>query len=291
MADLGEAEKLLASAEEALQPKKSFLFFNNSPDYLEASERFVRAGNAFKGCREWRSAGDAFKRAADLDVRSGEVDESARKLLSAASCYKKCDAALAVEVIKQALDVLLRAGRFHLAAAQEKDIAELYETQLDDPNNAILYYERAAERYAGEDSSSIAQSCRLKAAALAALSGKDYEKAARLYEEAASESVVDALRKYSVRDFLLRAGICRLASEDRIAARRAIEGYPAIDSSFVGTRECALLNDVLTALEAEDGEAFTEAVSSFDRTSSLDDWKTRMLLAIKNNINEEPGLT
>lgn len=289
MDNTSEAKRLLQEAEAACQPRK-WLFFSSAPNYSEASELYNRAGNALKSSREWREAGDAFRKAADMDVREGEVDESARKLLNAASCYKKCDPAAAVVAIQEALEVLLRAGRFHLAAAHEKEIAEIYDTQLEDPKNALLYYEKAAERYAGEDSLATAQSCRIKAATLAALSG-DPTKAAMMFENAASESVSDQLRKYSVRDYLLKAGLCRLCEEDRIAAKRAIEGYPAIDTSFASTREFKLLTDLTAAIDAGDVEEFTDLVTSFDKTHSLDDWKTKILLKIKNSINEEPSLT
>lgn len=288
METVEEARGLLREAEETGRPRR-WLVFSSSPDYLAAAELYNRAGNAFKSCREWREAGDAFLRAAEMDVKGGEVDESARKLLSAASCYKKCDPAEAVRAIQAALEVLLRSGRFHIAATHEKEVAELYETQLDDPQNAMLYYERAAERYAGEDSTSMAQSCRLKVAALAAVL-KDFDKAARIFEEAASEAVSDQLRKYSVRDFLLKGGICQLCGGDRIAAKRSIESYPAIDASFGATKEFKLLMDMLAALEANDADAFTEAVTDYDKTHALDDWKTRMLLQIKRGIDEEPGL-
>lgn len=288
MESLSEGKKLLQEAEEMVKPKK-WLVFSTSPDYMAAGELYNRAGNAFKSCREWRDAGNAFCKAAEMDVKSGEVDESARKLLSAASCYKKCDPTEAVKSIQSALEVLLRSGRFHIAATHEKEVAEIYETQLDDPQNAMTFYERAAERYAGEDSTSMAQSCQLKVATLAAVSG-DFEKAARIFEEAASESVVDQLRKYSVRDFLLKAGICRLCGEDRIAAKRSIESYPAIDASFGSTKEFKLLTDILETLDSNDIDGFTEVVTTFDKTHALDDWKTKMLLLVKKSIDDEPGL-
>lgn len=287
--DLKEAAALLQAAEAASQPKK-WLMFRTAPDYQEAAELYNRAAIILKGAREWRDAGDAYSQAAAMEARAGEPDEGARKLLNAASCYKKCDVPLAIATIESALEVLLRGGRFHLVAAQEKEIAELYETQLDDPTQAIRYYERAAERYAGEDSQSIAQTCRLKAASLAALAG-EVAKAARMYEETATASVSDPIRQYTIKDHLFRAGLCRLADEDRIAARRAIEGYPAIDVSFGSGREGVLLGTLLDAIEADDLDAFTAAVTAFDRTNPLDDWKTKMLLRVKQSINEAPGLT
>lgn len=289
MDNIGEAKRLLQEAEAACQPKK-WLFFSSAPSYSDASDLYNRAGNALKSCREWKDAGDAFQKAAEMNVKDGEVDESARKLLNAASCYKKCDPAAAIVAIQEALEVLLRAGRFHLAASHEKEIAEIYETQLEDIPNALVYYEKAAERYAGEDSSAMAQSCRLKAATLAALAG-NYGKAAMMFEDAASESVSDQLRKYSVRDYLLKAGLCRLCDEDRIAAKRAVEGYPAIDTSFGPTREFTFLTDLIASIDEGDVENFTDIVTNFDKTHSLDDWKTKVLLKIKTSINEEPSLT
>lgn len=285
-----EAHEMIKKAESLLTPKKWFIF-GSSPDYLEAAELYNRAAIILKGCKEWKEAGDAFKRSAQIESQGGETDESARKLLNAASCYKKCDPALAIGIIEQALEVLLRAGRFSLAASHEKEIAELYETQLDDPLKAIIFYERAAERYAGEDSTALAQGCSLKAASLLAMVG-EYEKAARTFEEAASQSASDPVRKYTVKDMMFRAGLCRLGGEDRIAARRAIETYPAtIEISFGQSKEYALLNDILGALEHEDVEAFTEAISTFDRTNPIDDWKTKILLKIKESFGEEQSLT
>lgn len=286
-----EAKKLLAQAENAARPR-SFLFISSSPNYLEASDLYNRAANAFKASREWSEAAHAFEQAAEMDLKGGEQDESSRKLLSAASCYKKCDVRRAIELTEKAIQTLLKAGRFHMVATHEKDIAELYETHLDDLANAMIYYERAAERYAGEDSISMAQSCQLKMANLAALAG-EMERAAQIYEEAASSSLHDQLKKYSVRDYLFRAGLCRLAGGDQVAARRSLESYSTtIDISFSGTREYKLLFEMLEAMEKGDVDGFTEAISSFDKTNPLDDWKTKILLKIKNGIiSEESDLT
>lgn len=281
-ASFQEARNLIEQAEAAAKPKK-WLLFSSAPDYLEASELYNKAGNAFKSCKEWQSAGDAFRRSAELEIKSGDTEDSSRKLLSAASCYKKCDPKLAVEVTQEAINMLIKSGRFHQAANQEKEIAEIYETLLEDPQNAIVYYTRAAERFEGEDSHSTAQGCLVKAAALSALV-EDFDKAARIYEEVAVDSANDHLRKYSVRDYLLRAGICRLNTDDMIGAKRQIENYLAIDASFGGTREFKLLNDLLEAVENQDVEAFTENVHSFDKVNSLDDWKTKLLLRLKNTI-------
>ncbi len=280
--ECSEAARLLAEADKASQGSK-WLFFTQAPDYGEASELYVQAANALKASKCWSEAGDAFKRAAAMDEKGGEGGECARKLLSAASCYRKCNVALAIATTKEAVNLLVASGRFHLAASNEKEIAEMYESGLEDYAGAITFYKRAAERYEGEDSGAMAASCMLKSAHLSA-NIRQYEEAAQVFEEAASSSVGDSLRKYSVRENLFKAGLCRLCCEDRIAARRRIESYGAIDGSFQGSRELELLVALCKAREEEDVDAFTDLLSAFDRTHTLDDWKMRLLLTVKEGI-------
>lgn len=53
----------------------------------------------------------------------------------------------------------------------------------------------------------------------------------------------------------------------------------------------AYLQDLINAYEAYDVDAFTQAIVEFDSISKLDQWKTTILLRIKNHIkNEDKGL-
>jgi alpha-soluble NSF attachment protein len=64
-----------------------------------------------------------------------------------------------------------------------------------------------------------------------------------------------------------------------------------MDVSFAGTREYQFLQDILTAVENGDIEAFTNRVVDYDQLSKLDNWKTNILLQIKKGIQEQPLLT
>jgi alpha-soluble NSF attachment protein len=64
-----------------------------------------------------------------------------------------------------------------------------------------------------------------------------------------------------------------------------------MDVSFAGTREYQFLQDILSAVENGDVEAFTNRVVDFDQLSKLDNWKTSILLQIKKSIREQPILT
>ena len=48
--------------------------------------------------------------------------------------------------------MLKERGRFHPAAGYQKQIAEIYESDMVDLQLAVKHYEDAAELYAGEES-------------------------------------------------------------------------------------------------------------------------------------------
>lgn len=75
--------------------------------------------------------------------------------------------------------------------------------------------------------------------------------------------------------------------QDMVATTRALESYTELDNSFVQTRECKLLNDLTEAVEQGDQEAFSDKLYQFDQMSKLDKWKTKILLRIKDGIEEQ----
>ena len=90
--------------------------------------------------------------------------------------------------------------------------------------------------------------------------------------------------KYSVKDYLLKAGICHLASGDLVAAQRALERYRELDPTFATQRENLLLTDLCEAVEARSQDQFTDKLFQFDQVSKLDKWKTTILVRVKNSI-------
>lgn len=90
--------------------------------------------------------------------------------------------------------------------------------------------------------------------------------------------------KYSVKDYLLKAGICHLANGDQVATQRALEKYRDLDPSFATQREHKLLVDLCETIEARSQEDFADRLFQFDQVSKLDKWKTTILVRIKNSI-------
>ena len=93
--------------------------------------------------------------------------------------------------------------------------------------------------------------------------------------------------KWSVKEYLLKAGICHLASTDMVAANRALESYRELDPSFSQTREHQLLVDLAESAEEGDQEKFADKLFQFDQLTKLDKWKTTLLLRVKESIEEK----
>lgn len=179
-------------------------------------------------------------------------------------------------------------------------------------------YQTAADYYAGEESHSSANQCLLKVATFATTT-KDYKKAIEIYEQArplrpasrgacrpgrrhtdatrtrtrhtgatptlaqvAMSSLESTLLKWSVKDYLLRAGCCHLATGETGAATRALEKYSSMDVTFGGTREGQFLASMAQAFDDLDVDTFTDAIRDFDEISRLDAQKTSLLLEAKN---------
>ena len=65
-----------------------------------------------------------------------------------------------------------------------------------------------------------------------------------------------------MRDYLLRAGICRLATGEIGATVNALERYDGMDATFSDTREGQFLKALVSAYENLDEEAFTDTVKA-----------------------------
>lgn len=126
----------------------------------------------------------------------------------------------------------------------------------------------------------------LKLADISALEG-DYYKAISNYERISKSAINSNLMKWSVKEYLLKAGICHLATGDMVATNRALETYRDLDPSFTQTREHQLLVDLTAAVEGGDQEVFADKLFQFDQMSKLDKWKTTLLLKVKEGIEEQ----
>jgi len=148
----------------------------------------------------------------------------------------------------------------------------------------VEFYSRAADLFSTEDSTSEANKCRLKVAEFVAKAGK-YQQAVevrspyrppdinfstrQIYEDVARQSAEHNLLKYSAKNYLLNAGLCRMCFADVDSLSATLDRYRDIDISFGTSRECGLLENVLAAMEVGDEAKFSEVVAQYDAITKL----------------------
>jgi alpha-soluble NSF attachment protein len=283
MSQEAKAYDLMAQAEKKFT-SRSF-FGNSSTKFEDAADLYTKAANIFKMCKKWDDASKAFARAAECHIKLQSKHEAANDFINGANCMKKTNVQEAIKFYQQGVELFCDEGRFAMAAKHQKEVAELYEAEMD-LESAMSHYQIAADYFEGENSTSSANQCLLKVAHFAAQLEK-YDKAIELFEQVANSSLDSNLLKWSVKEYFLKAGLCHLATGDFVGSGRAIERYKELDLSFVQQRECRFLDDIQHACEEHDVEKFTNVVAEYDSISKLDAWKTTILLRIKNLIKSE----
>ncbi|KNC47225.1 alpha-soluble NSF attachment protein [Thecamonas trahens ATCC 50062] len=281
----GKALELIAKAE-----KKSKSFWPGSAKYEDAHDMFTRGANMLKVARKWDEAGDAFEKAAAMSAKLGEPHDEASDFVAAAGCYRKTQTGKAVTCLQRAVDLFTNMGRFTVAAKHTKDIAEMYEEDQE-LESAINFYESAAQFYEGENSTAMATKCLLKAATFLAQLEK-YDRAIEIFEQAGIGGIDNNLTQFKCKEYFLHAVLCHLATGEAHTARAALDRYQDLDAKFVGSREAEFANSLVTAVEDADVDAFTAAIVDFDRITKLSNWRTTILLRVKQAIQaEEDDLT
>ncbi|KAJ4459097.1 putative Alpha-soluble NSF attachment protein [Paratrimastix pyriformis] len=263
--------------------KKLKAFFGGSSKHEEAGEMYNKAANFYKIDRLFGLAAAAYEKAAACYGRTESKHEVVSALVEASTAYKKVSVPNAIRCLEQAIAMELEEGRIQSASRYEKTVAELSESE-GNMDAALEHFQRAADLFRGEESQSAASACLLKVATIAAQHKEDFGRASNIFEQLASQSLENHLTKWGARENYLKGGLCRLAMGDPIGARQSIQVYMDQDVSFPDTRECKLLLAVLDAWDKMDAEAFTAAVFEYDQISKLDQWKTQILLKVKNMI-------
>uniref|UniRef100_A0A5B7ADN0 Putative alpha-soluble NSF attachment protein-like n=1 Tax=Davidia involucrata TaxID=16924 RepID=A0A5B7ADN0_DAVIN len=253
-----------------------------SSKYEDAADLFDKAANSFKLAKSWDQAGSAYVKLANCHIKLDSKHEAANAYADAAHSYKKTNTKESISCLEQAVNLFLDIGRLNMSARYYKEIAELNETEQNF-EQAIVYYEKAADLFQSEDVTTSANQCKQKIAQFAAQL-EQYQKAIEIYEEIARQSLNNNLLKYGVKGHLLNAGICQLCKGDVVAISNALERYQELDPTFSGTREYKLLADLASAIDEEDITKFIGAVTEFDSMTKLDAWKTTLLLRVKEAL-------
>lgn len=286
----GDPRVALQKAEKALSGAGSgFNFFGGKTEkYENAADLFIQAANAFRMQKMGKEAGLAFERAASIQGQHlNEPDDQANTLQEAFKAYRKDSPEDAARCLDKAIAHYCSKGNFRRAATQKQNLGELYELELGDEARAAAAYEEAAGWFESDNAEALANKLWLKTADLIALQGKDYYKAIELYEKVAKSSINNNLMRWSVKEYLLKAGICNLCTGDTVGVNTALERYRDLDNSFYQQREHQLLIDLVQAVSEGDQEMFADKLYQYDQLTKLDKWKTTLLLRVKNMIESQ----
>lgn len=202
-------EDILKNAEKKASASSGW-FSSASSKQEEAIELFKAAANKFRIQNRFEEAGNAYMRAAETEVKTGEKDYAANTFFEANKCFRMSRPELAVVALTRAREILIERGRFRQAADREKAIAELYKSEVADPERALEAYEQAANWYLQENANATASGCFRESAQLATDLAR-FPQAIERWEQVASMSLESNLTRFSVKDYYLNAGLCYLA--------------------------------------------------------------------------------
>jgi alpha-soluble NSF attachment protein len=134
----------------------------------------------------------------------------------------------------------------------------------------------------------------LKVADLSAHDENDFGKAIEIYEKVAAGSVSNNLMVWSVKEYLFKAGLCHLAmnaiNEGKPSdSQAAFDRYANMGAKFKDTIEYEFLGELLSAVEAKDGDSVGVISQHYHETRgfSLDTWRTDILYKVKLSLQEQ----
>lgn len=286
-----EGKNLLETAKKQLKGKTSFfssLLGTGSNKYEEAAETFANAGGKLSIARSWNLAGQAYEQAAEAYTHVSDSKYNvATKYEEAGKMYKNIDVEKAARVWEKAVGAFMEMNPPNSSRCAKicKDLSGIYE-KMGEQDKEIEACIRAADFYQLAGLSTHETSMRRRVAEVYGRMGK-FQEAAEIFTEIGKTNAENRTLKYSVKEDLLKGGICWLCLGDDVKASRAMIEFAEIDPSFADSREGKLLESIIKAAENSDVDAFTAAAQSYDSISTLDPWKTSMLLKIKNGMNEE----
>jgi alpha-soluble NSF attachment protein len=145
--DVAQAEKKL----------KGFGFFGNK--WEDASELFEKAANNYKLAKCWNDASAMYVQLAECHIKCDSKHEAASALVEAAKVAAKSQPQRSTELLHRAVALYTDMGRLNMAARQLKEIAEVNEKQ-NLKEEAITFYEQAADLFETDGSTSEATKCR-----------------------------------------------------------------------------------------------------------------------------------
>eukprot|EP00834_Sanchytrium_tribonematis_P001079 NODE_23_length_42016_cov_0.755803.p17 type:complete len:277 gc:universal NODE_23_length_42016_cov_0.755803:24623-25453(+) len=268
---------------QARQKLTGFGWFGNK--YADAADLFSQAANQYIIDKNMEKATEMYEQSyhnymqAHMEEDAFQVVQSMLKILKKDPESKGEDKLL--NYSDKLIQHLLQKGRFHMAANFAKQLAEAHH----DNAVKIKYYLKAGEWYEQEDAKALGMKC-YHLHAMALMTDKQYELALAKMEYISSNALNDNLQKYMVKEYLFVALIIAM-NLDVLLLNQKMQEYSNMDPSFAQTREYKCIEQLSKSLEEGDSEQFSTVLRQYDQLSKLDEFKTNLLLNVKQNMEKE----
>lgn len=275
-----------ALVEEAEKKLTKFSLFTSKEEVREkAREKFLQAATLYKTEENWAGAAKAYRRCADLSLQNKNEIEYAEDLLNVGTMLRKAKDPSFEEAMATVVDLYDKNGKSGQASKVCQTIAE-----AGGPD-AERWFRRAITYLRNEGSRITANELVAKMVAQQVEQG-NFDLARKEYERLGREYLDEHLTRGSAKKYLFLALLCRVATvsaanlmEDVEALRAQFQEYQDLDPQFTElTREHMLIAAVITALDSEDEEAYTDAYMEYDSIIPLDLMKKKMLLRGKQAL-------
>ena len=268
---------LLQQAEKEEHRWSVFELFETRTKYSRVAELYEQAGNLLVTEKNSQEAAKAFVKAGELYEYNREYYNSVQNYIKASKQFKEFDLKNAIIYLTKVKESYELTGKLHEAAKYLEQIGDL------DSDQALNCYLKASEYYLGQNAIHSANKLRKKICEIY-LNNKQYELAGNLYERVANDYV--QTNSWNASEFYLNAIICFLALQDYILVDTKLKVYIDTHPKLVSDYRYKYVDHMVKACLAGNLQDFIDATFQLDEKTTLEPWKVRALLKVKEQLKE-----
>lgn len=291
-------ETLLKQAREKSKPVNGFfwkLISSSEDQYEEAIDLYIQAAKIYRLGNS--SAKQDYSKAASCYVEAGAVsldllknfNEAAMNFVEGYKLYKMDqDFGKAIECLKKGIECFtVNMGQFRRAANYEFELGEILELQLQDYKEASKVYKMAGDWYLQDNALQLSNKCYLKYADLLSLQSKgdqDLFDSIKTYQSLIENNLSKNTNLWGLKDYFLKIGLLQLVLTDTVAAEITLREAREKLSDDKDCKEFQLLEKLIECYKEQDIDLMSQTLMQFDKFQKLDNWKTTILLKIKESL-------
>lgn len=110
----------------------------------------------------------------------------------------------------------------------------------------------------------------------------------KTYDKIGKKYLSQPLIKSSAKEYFFKVSLCFLVNNDLPGAKKSIENYSYEDPNFDTSKQKELLDEIVTAIESEDGVFMAQCIGKYSSTWQLDRVTTKLLAEIKKKYAADP---